>query len=108
MNQREFLEEIERDISDMINSLIGEDNYYGGELVPLIEKIKAYLDDRSVAWHPAKKLPTPRIPLRMRLDDGSIVEGIRPSYIVKYSTDDLGYRDSFGDALMNVVEWSIV
>ena len=101
MNQQEFLDEIENDISDIM------DSYYDTMLEPIVLKIKNYLDDRKMIWHPARRLPTPRIHLKLRLDTGEIVEGWRPSYIASYGEHDLGYRDSSDNILLNVVEWSI-
>lgn len=101
MNQQEFLDEIEEEIVYL------HDPYYAPCIENVMEKIKNYLDDRQMTWHPAKKLPTPRMPLRIKLDDGQVVDGIRPGYIAKYDMNDLGYRDLDGKVLMNVAEWSI-
>lgn len=57
-------------------------------------------------WHPARHLPTPRIPLKVRLDSGEIIDAMRPGYIVKYDLDDLGYRDKEGNRV-DPVEWAI-
>lgn len=99
--QQEFLDEIEREIEYIV------DGYYGSVIPEIMDKIKVYLDDNATTWHPAKNLSTPRIPLKIRLEDGSIVDGMRPSYIAKYSMNDLGYRTLAGDVLMNVKEWTI-
>lgn len=101
MNQQEFLDEIEGDLCDLA------DPYYGPMIGSLIEKIKNYLDDRKMVWHPARRLPTPRIQLKLRLDTGEIVEGWRPSYIASYGEDDLGYRTANDEVLLNVTEWCI-
>jgi hypothetical protein len=101
MNQQEFLDEIEDDIVHIA------DGYYSTGIDPIMVKIKNYLDDRKMVWHPARRLPTPRIHLKLRLDTGEIVEGWRPSYIASCGEDDLGYRTANDEVLLNVVEWSI-
>ena len=58
-------------------------------------------------FHPVNRLPTPGIPLLVRLDDGSVIEAIRPSYIVDRRQSDLGYRSMEGGVLLNVTEWAI-
>jgi hypothetical protein len=58
-------------------------------------------------FHSVSYLPTPGIPLLVKLDDGSIVDAIRPSYITDRRQSDLGYRTPNGDVLSNVVEWAI-
>ena len=58
-------------------------------------------------FHPASQLPTPGIPLIMRLDTGEEVQGIRPKYIGSYSDDDKGYVDTKGKPILNVTEWAI-
>ena len=100
MNQQEFLDEIETDLVDLSQ----HQPLYVHEI---IAKIKNYLDDRKMVWHPARRLPTPRIPLTLRLDTGEIIEGWRPSYIASYGEHDLGYRTADDEVLLNVTEWSI-
>ena len=58
-------------------------------------------------FHPASKLPTPGIPLIMRLDNGEEIKGVRPKYISSYNDDDKGYVDNKGHAVLNVTEWAI-
>jgi hypothetical protein len=99
MNQQEFLDEIENDIHTLCTN--------GRYVSDILDKIKNYLDDRKMVWHPARRLPTPMIHLKLRLDTGEIVEGWRPSYIASYGEYDLGYRTANDDVLLNVVEWSI-
>ena len=99
MKQQEFLDEIENDI----HTLCTNARYVSD----IILKIKNYLDDRRLVWHPVRRLPTPRIPLKLRLDTGEVIEGWRPSYIASYGEHDLGYRDSADNILLNVVEWAI-
>jgi len=101
MTQEDFLDEIGDDIHDKMDYATYED------VIPILDKIKNYLDDRKMVWHPARRLPTPRIHLKLRLDTGEIVEGWRPSYIASYGEDDLGYRTANDEVLLNVVEWSI-
>jgi len=108
MNQQEFLDDVERDMQDVIaDTAVDPDGYYGGNLIDIMQKIKNYLDDRKMVWHPARRLPTPRIHLKLRLDTGEIVEGWRPSYIASYGEHDLGYRTADDEVLLNVTEWSI-
>lgn len=99
MNQQEFLDEIENDIHTLCTN--------GRYVSDIIDKIKNYLDDRKMVWHPARRLPTPRIQLKLRLDNGEIIDGWRPSYIASYGEDDLGYRTANDEVLLNVLEWSI-
>lgn len=106
MNQNEFLDEIERDMQEVIEDIACDGNYHGGELIPLMDKIKAYLDD-NVHWNTAAHLPTPNIPLIIKLSDGTEVIGTRPAYVVSRQEGDLGYRDVDGKTLMNVLSWSI-
>ncbi len=58
-------------------------------------------------FHPASRLPTPGIPLLVRLDDGSVIDAIRPGYIADRQRLDLGYRTMEGGVLLNVTEWAI-
>lgn len=58
-------------------------------------------------WFPVRRLPTPQIPLKLKLDTGEIIDGVRPSYIASYGESDLGYRDSADNILFNVVSWAI-
>ena len=58
-------------------------------------------------FHPADHLPTPTIPLLVRLDDGQVIEAIRPGYIADRRHSDLGYRTMDGGVLLNVTEWAI-
>lgn len=101
MNQEEFLDEIGEDIHGKMDYATYED------VIPILDKIKNYLDDRKMVWHPARRLPTPRIQLKLRLDNGEIINGWRPSYIASYGEDDLGYRTANDEVLLNVLEWSI-
>lgn len=57
-------------------------------------------------WHRSQKLPSPGVPLLMRLSDGTLIEGTRPRYIANYKEKDLGYRDSH-DNRVDPEEWSI-
>ena len=101
MNQQEFLDEIENEMDHIV------DGYYASVVPEIIQKIENYLDSHTVTWHPVQRLPTPMIPLRLRLESGEVITGSRPSYIASYSEHDLGYRDSSGQTLFNVVEWTI-
>lgn len=58
-------------------------------------------------WHPVNQLPTPGIPLRLRLSNGDVINGTRPEYIERRDAQDLGYRDSKDRVLTNVREWAI-
>lgn len=58
-------------------------------------------------FHPVDHLPTPGIPLLVRLDDGQVIEAIRPGYIVDRRQSDLGYRTMDGLVLLNVTQWAI-
>jgi hypothetical protein len=99
MNQQEFLDDIENDLYHIV------DSYYGELVLPIMDKIKNYLNDPT--WNLVRRLPTPGIPLKLRLDTGEIIDGVRPSYIASYKDDDLGYRTADGVKILNVVEWSI-
>lgn len=57
-------------------------------------------------WHHSRKLPSPGVPLLMRLSDDQVIEGVRPSYIANYDMNDLGYKDNTG-CRVDPVEWSI-
>ena len=52
-------------------------------------------------WYPADILPEPGDLIIMRLDDESIIEGVRPNYI-----DSTCYHDMRGNRLDNVILWS--
>lgn len=56
-------------------------------------------------WNDANHLPTPGIPLLVILDDKTAHKAIRPAYIEKRDTDDLGYVDIHGIPLYTVVQW---
>lgn len=65
-------------------------------------------------WHPVRILPTPGVQLLIRLRDGRVIHGIRPSYIANYDAQDLGYTTGDGEKLMtgtglpdDAIEWSI-
>jgi len=58
-------------------------------------------------WNNALNLPSPGIPLKLRLFNGDVINGIRPSYIENRNVDDLGYRDEQDRPVLNVKEWSI-
>ena len=105
MNQQEFLDEIEIDITCLLAEITGSDNYFGGDLIEVMDKIKAYIDPQHM--NPVEHLPTPNIPLILKLSDGTEVEGMRPKYVVSRQEGDLGYRDVDGKTLMNVISWSI-
>lgn len=64
-------------------------------------------EDELRVWHPASNLPTPGIPLVVRLDDGTEVDAIRPYYVASYSADPDYRTYSTGNRLKNVREWSI-
>ena len=42
-------------------------------------------------WNNPKHLPTVGAPLRLRMRCGRVIEGVRPSYISKATTDDPMY-----------------
>ena len=58
-------------------------------------------------WHHYRRLPTPGIPLKLRLSDGTEVDGVRPSYVESRDDDDLGYTTVDGQKAKGVLEWSI-
>jgi hypothetical protein len=61
----------------------------------------------DIHWNPAHRLPTPGIPLKLKLATGDIIDGIRPSYIQSYGLKDLGYKDSSGGSVQSVEFWAI-
>jgi len=99
MNHKEFLDDIEDDITDIT------DGYYSCQVKPIMQKIQNYLNVQH--WNTAAHLPTPNIPLIIKLSDGTQVSGIRPKYVSSREQGDLGYRDMDGNVLMNVIEWTI-
>lgn len=62
-------------------------------------------DGGTRLWHLAHKFPTPGMPLLLELEDGSRVQGIRPSYVTSYNVD-ANYQDTQGNHLQNVKRWS--
>ncbi|MDC0600091.1 hypothetical protein OAO65_02155 [Flavobacteriales bacterium] len=101
MNQQEFLDEIEREMHHIV------DGYYASVVPEIIEKIKDYLNNEQ-HWNPAAHLPTPNIPLIVKLSNGEQVDAVRPKYVTSRVAGDLGYRDTNGNVLMNVKEWAII
>lgn len=61
---------------------------------------------KNPKWHNVTRLPTPGIPLMVRLLDDTILEAIRPDYVKSY-TSDPNYRDVHDNLISNVVAWSI-
>ena len=62
---------------------------------------------KDLLWHDVTRLPTPGIPLRLRLDDESELNGIRPNYVDSYNAQFKGYHDMKGNQLHNVKLWAI-
>lgn len=58
-------------------------------------------------WIDVRQLPSPGIPLKLKLSTGEIIDGVRPSYIESRENDDLGYRNCEDDIVLNVVKWAI-
>jgi hypothetical protein len=99
MNKHEFLDDIDNKLHLLVHG------YYHQGYKSILSEIKNYLNDPT--WNLVRRLPTPGIPLKLRLDTGEIIDGVRPSYIASYKDDDLGYRTADGVKILNVVEWSI-
>lgn len=61
-----------------------------------------------MTYNNPRNLPTPGAPLRLKLYDGSIVEGCRPSYIDKATEDDPLYHDRCGNhiAVRDIDGWA--
>lgn len=53
----------------------------------------------SIQYNGSRILPTPGAPLRIKLDDGRMVEGCRPGYIENSTADDPQYHDRCGNLL---------
>lgn len=61
-----------------------------------------------VTWFKPTTLPTPGVPLLLKLNDGEVIEGIRPNYISSRTDQDQGYRDLKGNRLDKfIMEWAI-
>lgn len=65
-------------------------------------------------WHPVRVLPSPGVPLCIKLRDGRVVDGVRPKYITNYEASNLGYHTADGWELTtdtgtpdDAIEWSI-
>lgn len=59
-------------------------------------------------WHDIRQLPTPGIPLMVRIRDGREVEAVRPGYVESRDAEDLGYRTVTGEPVgADAVSWSI-
>jgi len=101
VNQQEFLDEIEDDVYKIVSRSWAHAPSF------LVIKIRNYLNNEQ-HWNPAAHLPTPNIPLIVRLSNGDQVNAVRPKYVTSREAGDLGYRDSDGNVLMNVKEWSII
>jgi len=54
-------------------------------------------------WNEASLFPTPGIPLKVKLDNGEIVDAIRPRYVDSYTVDP-EYQTVDGVPIV-VVEW---
>jgi hypothetical protein len=59
----------------------------------------------GVQWNPARALPSPGAPLVLRLTNNLTLAGIRPRHIKSYESGDLGYRDTNGNPVLDVVAW---
>lgn len=46
----------------------------------------------DIKWNPPTQLPTPNIPLLLKLTNNYTLKGIRPNYIASRNEGDLGYR----------------
>lgn len=59
-------------------------------------------------WNSPKTLPTVGAPLRLRMRCGRVIEGIRPSYIEKATSDDPVYthRDGRGIDAGSIDGWA--
>jgi hypothetical protein len=58
-------------------------------------------------WNSASILPSPRIPLILKLENGNVIKGARPSYISSRDQGDLGYRDLENNPIFSVVSWQV-
>lgn len=63
--------------------------------------------DQDRLFHPVNRLPTPGVPLRIKLDTGEVIDGIRPRYISSYHENDLGYETIDGEKILNAEYWAI-
>lgn len=54
-------------------------------------------------WNRASHLPTPSIPLKVKLADGTIVDSVRPRYVSSYTVDP-EFKDADGEPI-KVVAW---
>lgn len=64
------------------------------------------MDDIRI-YHPATTLPTPGVPLKIKLDTGEVIDGVRPLYISSRSDDDLGYETLEGEKILRPCAWAI-
>lgn len=64
------------------------------------------MDDIRI-YHPATTLPTPGVPLKIKLSTGEVIDGVRPRYISSRSDNDLGYETHGGEKILNPREWAI-
>ena len=84
-----------------IKGFFRDDVFYIQEIIDCVP------EKTERVWFPVRRSPTPQIPLKLKLDTGEIIDGVRPSYIASYGESDLGYRDSADNILLNVVSWAI-
>ncbi len=56
-------------------------------------------------WNPASQLPTPCTALVVIRKSGEECLAVRPAYIHDATGYDLGYEDSSGNKLLDVVFW---
>jgi len=59
----------------------------------------------DIQWNKPSMLATPGAPLQLRLDDGRIVEGVRPGYIGNATKDEVVFHDRCGNKLNGVTGW---
>lgn len=72
-----------------------------------MSKLNTDTETSKYKWLPANQLPTPKIPLKIMLGDGTVVNGSRPDYISSRTVEDTGYRSDTGERLTNVTYWAI-
>ena len=99
MELEQKLEEIEKDLFSLVDGSLSD-------FCRVRDKIRELVHGGG-HWNKALYLPSPGIPLLLKLEDGSVIEGVRPLHIVSRKEGDLGYRDSSDMPVLNVIQWSI-